>query len=303
MESATEKSTKESQAMKKINITISGHITNYMFGSLGDEVYAECEKAMSFAINGDVATIGEFLRMFFETMLEGDDGMEIFQASFDMGKFQDNCPILSEFLDKVKVGDAGHLQFYEEVLDMDTSEEVNFIEDDAFITVTVDGEEIVPHTKLIDFLGQIELYVEVDTDPKAVSLVKEFWRKNGAKFNMQDRDEYSINKAQNGVLLLHEWIEPVGLTQYNTRKRNITAEHDNIVYFDFFFNAIEFDLSKLIFLGFANSDFHHSGPNYVGSYLSYDCNIIEPDQNIIRDKGFTLYYEDKKKSCNYFIVA
>ena len=294
-------SPQEPQTLKKININISGNITNYMFGILGNEAYAECEKAITYAIDDDVETIGEFVKMFYETTLEGGDGMEIFLESFDMERFKSNCPLLSEFLNKVEEGDAGHLQFYEEVLDMNLRDEVNFIEDDASITITVDGEEIISQTKLVDFLGKIEVFVEENDDPIAVAIVKEFWSKNGAKFNMEDRDEYTINKAENGVLLLPEWIEPVGLTPYNTRERNITAEHDNIVSFDFYFNAPEFDLAKLAFMGFANTDFHHSFPDYVGSYLVYDNKIIRPDQNIHRDKGFTLHYEDNSKSCNYLI--
>ncbi len=90
---------------------------------------------------------------------------------------------------------------------------------------------------------------------------------------------------------------------WNYFKSKAIAEHDNIVDFDFYFNAAEFDLAKLAFVGFANTDFHHSFPDYVGSYLVYDNKIIRPDQNIHRDKGFTLYYEDNSKSCNYLIES
>lgn len=285
----------------KVNITISGRISNYMFGILGDEAYAECEKGMSYAIDDDVETIGEFVKMFYETTLEGGDGMEIFQESIDMEQFKSNCPLLSEFLDQVEEGDAGYLQFYEDILDM-SMEEVNIIEDDAAITITVDDEEIVSGQSLKDFLGEIEQYVEEDDDPKAVAMVKAFWAKNGAKFDMEDRDEYTINKAENGVLLLNEWIQPKRLNDYQTRERNITVEHDNIVDFDYFFNTVDFDVSKLAFLQYGNAtDFHRSAPDYVGSYLAYDTNIIRPDQNIHRDKGFTLEYEPTLKSCDFLI--
>lgn len=289
------------ETLKEININITGSITNYMFGLLGDEAYAECEKAMSFAIDHDIETMEEFVKMYYETTFYGGDGMEIFKENIDMEKFNSNCPLLSSFLAKVEEGDAGHLQFYEEILDMNLRDEVNFIEDDAAITITVDGEEMVPKQKLVDFLGEIEVFVEEDDDPKTVAMVKAFWDKNGAKYNMEDRDEHTINKAENGVLLLHEWIEPTGLASYNTREHNITAEHDNIVDFDFYFKAADFKLSKLAFFGFANTDFHHSFPDYVGSYLAYDNNIIRPDQNIHRDKGFILHYEDNAKSYNYLI--
>ena len=179
---------------------------------------------------------------------------------------------------------------------------VNIIEDDAAITITVDDEEIVSGQSLKDFLGEIEQYVEEDDDPKAVAMVKAFWAKNGAKFDMEDRDEYTINKAENGVLLLNEWIQPKRLNDYKTRERNITVEHDNIVDFDYFFNTVDFDVSKLAFLQYGNAtDFHRSAPDYVGSYLAYDTNIIRPDQNIHRDKGFTLEYEPTLKSCDFLI--
>ncbi len=292
----------EPQTLKKININISGRITNYMFGLLGDDAYAECKKAMSYAIDDDIETIGEFVKMYYETTLEGGDGLQIFQESIDMDKFKANCPLLSEFLEKVEEGDAGYLQFYEEILDMAWRDEVNIIEDDAAITITVDDVEVVAQQKLIDFLGEIEPYIEEEDDPKAVATTKVFWQKYGAKFNMEDRDEHTINKAENGVLQLNEWIIPKGLTAYNTRERNITVEHDNIVDFDFFFKAADFDVSKLAFVQFGNaSEFHQSELNYVGSFLSYDNNIIRPDQNIHRDKGFTLYYEEDRKSCNFLI--
>lgn len=285
----------------KVNITISGRVTNYMFGILGDEAYAECEKAMSYAIDDDIETIGEFVKMFYDTTLEGGDGMQIFQESIDMEQFKSNCPLLSEFLDRVEEGDAGYLQFYEEILDM-SMEEVNIIEDDAAITITVDDEEIVSGQSLKGFLGEIEYFVEEDDDPKAVAMVKAFWAKNGAKFDMEDRDEFTINKAENGVLLLNEWIQPKRLNDYKTRERNITAEHENIVDFDYFFNTVDFEVSKLVFLQYGNAtDFHRSEAEYVGSYLAYDTNIIRPDQNIHRDKGFTIHYEPTFQSCSFLI--
>ena len=96
-EAEDKKPIKESQSMKEININISGSITNYMFGLLGDEAYAECEKAMSYAIDDAVETIGEFVKMYFETTLYDGDGMDIFKESIDMEKFNSNCPLLSSF--------------------------------------------------------------------------------------------------------------------------------------------------------------------------------------------------------------
>lgn len=284
----------------EVNITISGRITNYMFGILGDEAYSECEKALSYATD-DIETMEDFVKMYYETTLYDGDGMEIFLENMDMEQFNSNCPLLSEFLNNVKEGNASHLQFYEEILDM-SWEQVNIIEDDALITITVDDKEIVSGQTLKDFLGEIEQYIDEDDDPKAVAMTKAFWAKNGVDFEMEESNEYTINKASNGVLLFNEWIQPTRLLDYKTRERNITVEHDNIVDFDFYFETTDFDVSKLAFLQFGNAtDFHRSAPEYVGSYLSYEDTIIDPDQNIHRDKGFTIHYEPTLQSCDFLL--
>ena len=286
----------------KVNIIISGRISNYMFGILGDEAYAECEKAISYATD-DIETMADFVKMYYETTLYDGDGMEIFLENMAMDQFKSNCPLLSEFLNNVKEGNASHLQFYEEILDM-SWEQVNIIEDDALITITVDDNEIVSGQTLKDFLGEIEQIFDKADDPKTIEKAREFWAKNGAKFNMEDSEEFQVSKAANGVLLFNEWIQPTRLSEYKTRERNITVEHDNIVDFDYYFEIVDFDISKLTFLKFANAtDFHKSGPDYVGSYLSYNNDIIEPDQNIHRDKGFTIHYEPTFQSCDFLLLG
>lgn len=283
----------------EVQINISGRISNYMFGILGDEAYAECEKALSHA-SDDIETVADFVKMYYETTLYDGDGMGTFLENMDMEQFNSNCPLLSEFLEQVKQGNASHLQFYEEILNM-SWEQVNIIEDDASITITVDGEEIVSALSLKDFLGEINLIWEED-DPEAFAMAKKFWSKNGGDFNIEDSEEFQVSKAANGILLFNEWIQPTRLLDYKTRERNITVEHDNIVDFDFYFDASDFDVTKLAFVKFANAtDFHESAPDYIGSYLSYDNEIIVPDQNIHRDKGFTIYYEPTFQSCSFLL--
>jgi hypothetical protein len=286
----------------KVNIIISGRISNYMFGILGDEAYAECEKAKSYATD-NADTMEDFIKMFYETTLYDSDGMEVFKESMDMEQFKLNCPLLSGFINNVEEGNASHLQFYEDILDM-SWEQVNIIEDDALITITVDDKEIVSGQTLKDFLGEIEQIFDEEDDPKTIAKAREFWAKNGTEFNMEDNDEFQVSKAANGVLLFNEWIQPTRLLDYKTRERNITVEHDNIVDFDYYFDAVDFDVSKLTFLKFANAtDFHESAPDYVGSYLSYNNDIIEPDQNIHRDKGFTIHYEPTFQSCDFLLLG
>jgi len=284
----------------KVKVTISGRILNYMFGILGDESFAEFEKAMSYA-KEDIETMADFVKMFYETTLYDGDGMQVFLENMDMEQFNANCPLLSEFLNNVKEGNASHLQFYEEILDM-SYEEVNIIEDDAFITITVDDKEIISEQPLKDFLGEMEQIFDIEDDPNAIKKATEFWAKNGAEFNIENSEEFQVTKAANGVLLFNEWIQPTRLLDYKTRERNITVEHDNIVDFDYYFETVDFDISKLAFLKFANAtDFHKSASDYVGSYLSYSNDIIYPDQNIHRDKGFTIQYEPTFQSCDFLL--
>jgi hypothetical protein len=48
-------------------------------------------------------------------------------------------------------------------------------------------------------------------------------------------------------------------------------------------------------------EFHKSEPNYVGSYIFYDNKNIIPDQNIERDKGITLEFENNKRDLAYLM--
>lgn len=288
--------------MKSININISGRIPNYMFGILLPEYYEECQPAVSYA-SEDIETVEDLLRLLYETVLEGgwDDGVDKFKKNMDMGKFKENCPLLFQFFERAEEGGIGHYQFYETVFDMAWNDEVNLIEDDAFITITVDDQEEVAKQKLADFLGETQ-WVEEEEDPKTAAIVKAFWAKHQADFTLHEDTEFNAHKSKNGVLQLHEWIGPKDLSAYKVINRNVTFEHDNIVDFDFYINAEEFDLSKLAFLGFSNvADFHNSAPEYVGSFVAYDNELIHPDQNIHRDKGFTLNYEPAFKSCNFLI--
>ena len=290
----------ESQIVKEVNIKIGGRIPNYLFGVLKGKYYDECETALSFA-SEDVETIEDMLKLLYGTVLEGaTDGIEEFKENMDMEEFKENCPLLAEFFESASDG-MDHEQFYEIVFDTAWKKDVNIIEDDAYITITVDGEEIVEEQKLADFLGETE-WIDEEGDPKADAITEAFWAKHRDRFNLDEDTEFTTYKAKNGVLQFHEWIEPNGLAAYKVRKRNVTFEHDNIVKFDFDFKVTEFDLSKLAFLRYANvTDFHRSGPEYVGSFLVYDNNIIHPDIIIYRDKGFTLYYEEGLKSCSFLI--
>lgn len=288
--------------MKTIHIKISGRIPNYMFGILLPEYLEECETAVLYA-SEDIETVEDLLRLLYQTVLEGGwNGVAEFKENMDMEQFKINCPLLFDFFVQAEGGVLGHFQFYETVFDMSWDGEVNLIEDDADITINFDGVNVVEQQKIVDFLGETE-WVDQEEDPKTVKIIKAFWEKHRDDFGIhQEVEEFTTYKAKNGVLQLSEWISPKVLANYQTRERNVTVQHDNIVDIDFYIESKDFDLSKLGFLLFANAtDFHDSAADYVGSYLFYDNDIIHPEINIHRDKGFSLDYESGFKSCNFLV--
>ena len=114
--------------------------------SLKGKYYDECETALSFA-SEDVETIEDMLKLLYGTVLEGaTDGIEEFKENMDMDKFKENCPLLADFFESASEG-MDHEQFYEIVFDMAWKKDVNIIEDDAYITITVDDKEVVKEQK------------------------------------------------------------------------------------------------------------------------------------------------------------
>jgi len=282
-----------------VKITISGRISNYIFGIVRPEYFTECKKAIKFS-SDKINDIEEFMTMLYKTTLESDfeSSLDEFRENMNMEDFEENCPLLFEFLESVEAGYSSHYQFYETILEQ-SQEEVNVIEGDAYITISLDEINLVSEKKLSDFLGEIK-WVDEDDDPEAIAASNAIWSKQSAFFNINESN--SIGKAENGILILDEWIEPLSLKKFKTRQQNVTVEHDNIVDFDYYFEAKDFNIAKLAFLKFSNmADFHESKPDYIGSYLFYENELIRPEMNVHRDKGFTFYYEPDYKSCGFLI--
>lgn len=282
-----------------IKITISGRISNYLFGIVRPEYFVECEKALQFASN-EIQEMEEFMTMLYETTLESgfESGLDIFRENMNMAEFTKNCPLLSEFLESVDAGHASYFQFYETILEQ-SNEDINIIEDDAFISIYVDERVVVVEQKLSDFLGEIK-WVDEEDDQKAIATANAIWTKQMERFNIDESTW--IGKAENGTLILEEWLKLIGLEKFKTRHQNITVEHDNIVDLNYFFETKDFSFEKLAFLKYSNmADFHDSGSEYVGSYLIYENEIVNPEINVLRDKGFTFNYEPEFKSFSSLI--
>ena len=282
-----------------VKITISGRISNYLFGIVRPEYFDECEKALKFA-SDEVEDVEKFIVMLYETTLDSgfESGLDVFRENINMDELKENCPLLFKFLESVDAGHSTHYQFYETILNQ-SQEDVNVIESDAYITISIDEIEVLSEKKLSDFLGEIK-WVDEDDDPKAIAASNAIWAKHSETFNIDEST--LIGKAENGVIILEEWINPQGLNNFKSRLQNVTVEHDNIVDFDYYIENVDFNIEKLTFLKFSGmADFHDSGPEYIGSYLFYENELIIPEMNIHRDKGFTFYYEPEYKSCSFLI--
>ena len=294
----------EDAESKKILIEISGRMSTYMFGVMEEEYYLECKQAFEYTSDA-IESLSRFIQTLYNTTQDNgfDTGIEKFKKNIDMDKFSSNCPLLYEFICDVENGDANYYDFYDTILDV-SREQIHLFEEDASITIYEEDEIIFPEVSINDFLSESES-IWLEDDKIAEKTATSLWSKNSKKFNIEmDSLEYAeVSKASNGVLVINAWIEPESLNNYQVTDRNVTIEHDCDVNFSFSFDAANFNLSKLAFLKYANGgEFHKSGSNYIGSYLSYDGEIIDPELNIYEEIELHIEYEGKK-SCNYFLFG
>ena len=290
--------------MQNVQITISGRIPNYFFGCVLPEYLEEFEKAMEYVTDEDIETLEEFIVALHATTLEDvfDNGIEDFKGKLDLDEIQANCPKLYALLNDIEEQSMGHYNFYEEVLDA-PFDDVHVIENDAYITITVDDEEVISQQKLETFIGETG-NVDFEEDEATGAFIQNFWDTQKERFGIsaEELEDIYAFRSENGALLISNWFEPKKLKDYVKREHNVTVEHDNIVDLDFYIETENFDVSKLAFLQYANmADFRNSAAEYVGSYLFYDNEYIRPEQNIMRDKGITLEYEPQYTSLEFLI--
>jgi hypothetical protein len=290
--------------MQNVVITISGRISNYFFGCVLPEYLEEFEKAMEYVTDEDIETLEEFIVALHATTLEDvfDNGIEDFKGKLKMDEIEANCPKLYELLNDIEEQGMGHYNFYEAVLDA-PFDDVHVIENDSYITITVDNEEIISQQKLEEFIGEVE-DVDFEEDQATGSFIQTFWDTQKERFGIsaEELEDISVTRSENGALLISNWFEPKKLKDYVRREHNITVDHDNIVDLDFYIQTKNFEVSKLAFLQYANmDDFRNSAPEYIGSYVFYDNEYFRPEQNIARDKGITLQYEPDYTNLTFLI--
>lgn len=301
---ALTESSGDAASLDNVEIEISGRIPNFFFGAVREEYLEELQTALDCS-SDDIEEIGDVIQALFHTTLDNsfEDHLETFKSNFDMDIISDKCPNIMEIIQMVENDEMGHYRFYEWFLD-DPRHDINVIEDDAFITITVNNEVIVDREELKDFLIDSE-FPDYDNDSKTKTIVKDFLDANKESYGLDYddlEDDISIGVSKNGVKQISHWMEHENFKDFKTRENNVTVCHDNISILYYNFDTENFDLAKLIFLGYSNmADFHNSAPEYVGSYLAYGSEVIEPEVEVERDKGIELEYEPRFQSLLFLI--
>ena len=287
-----------------VEIEISGRIPNYFFGAVREEYLEELQTALDCA-SEDIEEIGDVIKALFHTTLDNffENHLETLKSNFDMEIIAEKCPKIMEIIQMVEDDEmGGHYRFYEWFLD-DPSHDLEVIEDDAYITITVNEEIVVEKQELKKFLGETDFpdYKDAKTTAIVTALLDANKETYGIDYDVLEED-IGIGVSKNGVKQFHHWMEHENFKEFKSRKNNVTICHDNITVFNFGFETENFDLAKLIFLGYSNmADFRHSGREYVGSYLAYDSKVLDCDTDWIRDKGIELMYEPNFQSLKYLI--
>ena len=276
---------------QEVEIKVSGRIPKYFFGTLAEEYQKEIEEILDYC-HDDIETEQDFLEKFLELTLDGSHSA--FESFFDevipeeeFAKFA----AFKEAFDIIKDESAGHYRLMEIMFDTDwTFGEVVFFESDAQIEITADGETLYEGT-LEDFDDEGSGgNMEEDSESEDAGEIRLLSAKNPS-FGM-DPEYCDWNRNSRGCLFTRINIDPEGLTKMSKSDYGVTIYMDDIIEYFFYLGEVEdFDMSKLTFASHAWADqFRNSACPTKFSYVFYDNEAIDRDQNWIRDKGVTLYY-------------
>ncbi len=279
--------------MKEVVVKVSGRIAKYFFGSLREEYYLEMQEALQYC-SEDVNSVSDLANLIFTLSLDNwsDPTEELYNgiSRENLEKF----PKLTELVDWILAEGCGHYAVIDDMFDYagQNSERshVTFFEDDAYITVTVDDEEILSEQKLKDFVvltggGNIE----ENEGSQEHNNIKTMLEKH-EDFGFSEVESWDSNEQ--GSVFITDWFSPKDLYDFNEatdRDRQVTIFFDDITDWEFFTETEEFDFKDLTFLGYCNAeDFRESGCKQVFNYLFYKGEIMDKQENWWRDKGITM---------------
>jgi hypothetical protein len=295
--------------MAQIEINVSGRIPKYFFGVLREEYRDEVKEALQYC-NEDVETENDFLNLIFSLTLDGWDNPQ--EALFNAISKEDleKLPKFNELVNDFIENGGSHFEMIDCLFDNpDLSKYgsyygISFFENDAQISVLVNDETLVEEVSLKDFCNGETFWaeeVEEGTEEyKDVQKITEFKSVN-SDFGFDPEDDYyNWNKNEAGVTFLSSQLmypELDEFTESHPREEQVTIYFDDITTWSFYIDTEdeEFDMKNLTFVSYPGAEeFRNSACDIVFSHLFYKNELIQPDENWIRDKGITLMYGESR---------
>jgi hypothetical protein len=229
-----------------------------------------------------------------------DEAISEFESRITDSDMETTCPSLWSIFTHIKKEGTSHFQLYEELFDWPSdwaggNAYMSFFEDDARISVTVDGVKQLDGIPLKEFATTDFGYNEADEatseeEKKLGAWIHSFVEKNRTEFGLGEDIGASVNKQ--GAKFMELWFTPPALDDFASEERAVVVYHDDIIDYTFQLEVDEFSYEKLAFLAHANyADFRNSACPTIANYVFYDNELIIPEETWYRDKGITLEYE------------
>lgn len=300
----------EESTSDTVEITLSGRIPKYFFGSVKDSFQDELQTVLSIA-DESIETEQDFLKLFLNLTLEDrEQARGDFENVVPLGEFEEQCPNLFEVFNEIAEYDLDHLGLYDALFDTAEYWEggtgfVTFFEDDCKISIIINGQETIKDLTIGEFAQQVNAYhtentPESNQEKILFDKLKDFIQINSEEFGLSEDMGVSVNKE--GAMFSELWFTPPALESISDRENSVSIYHDDIIDYTFYIETEKFDFGKLLFLTYANyADFRGNSLTTLANYVFYDNKNIQPDESWHRDKGIELEYESKEISLDFLI--
>jgi hypothetical protein len=309
--------------MAQIEITVSGRIPKYFFGALNEKYREEVKQALQYCNFDEVETENEFLERIFALTLDGwgDPVEELYNAisKENLEKLPNFNELVNDFIEN----GGSHYEMIDCLFDSvsmykyGSNYGVSFFEDDAYITVKncENDEVLVEETKLEDFIsgGQENMWAEEVEEGgegyEDLVRLNEFQSKNTDFGFDAESDYFSWYKNELGSTFLSTSLNYPELEKFyesHPHEEQATVYFDDITEWTFFVDTEDedFDFKNLTFVNYSGGEeFRNSACDIVFSHLFYKNELINPEENWIRDKGISLMYGESRglESLRFFL--
>jgi len=303
--------------MAQVEINVTGRIPKYFFGVLNEKYRDEVQDALEYC-SEDVETASDFLNLIFSLTLDGmsDPQEELFNAISreDLENFPNLYELVIDFIEN----GGSHFEMIDQLFDSPEtykygfSQGISFFEEDAQISVIVDGKTLLEEVSLEDFTKNSETIWAEEVDEESeewedFQKIKEL-KESNTDFGFSSEDDFNWYKNERGSIFLSDYLEYPSLEKFideNSYEDGVTIYFDDIVTWSFFIQTEDdFDMSNLIFVNYPGAEeFRNSSTEIIFLHMFYKNELIRPEENYHRDKGITLLYGESRnvESLDFFL--